>query len=390
MKKIVAVHVCFLLLVPLVLAQNSVVVPLFFRDGVHIVPCKVNDVPLELVLDTGASAICISERIADAMIEEGALSDVDILGWSRAQVADGRVVDCRVVLFREVEIGGLHIYNVDGLIMDGPNSNLLLGQTVLRRLGPYSIVGNQLIIQKSAEPENDGTSDYLLESAENCLAAGNYLGMIAPLEEMQMLAIISPYGMSKLVQAYSKIQQYDKCIASFRTWKFQFEDETDPIDICDTYLAVADSYINGYHDSEIALDCLSSARASLLQSGLYYLDVADRIADYHAILGQCYEYKQKERDALTAYEQAIEHRMNYLELDVMDIYEGNGQDDFLAEYFYRAACLCPEDSKEFAVYICSAQKAGNSVAKTYLDNYDGFDRLKNFYRAWIEQHCAQK
>lgn len=388
MKKLVILF-SLLLLVPPAFAQSSVVVPLFFRNGVHIVPCTLNGIPLEFILDTGASSICISDELANDMLEEGYLSKDDILGWSRAQVADGRYVDCRVVIFRNVEIGGLHLYNVEGVAIKGQDSGLLLGQTVLRRLGPYSIVGNQLIIQRSADPESDGTASYLLERAESCLAAGNYLGMISPLEEMLMLSIISPYGMSKLVQAYSMTQQYDKCISSFRVWEREYSSETEPIDMCDTYIAVANSFISGSGRYEDAIGCLVNAVDCLHDSSNFYEEADERYAEVFSTLGICYEKEGKREDAISAYESASAHRMRYLELNPIDIYKGKSRDGFLADLFYRAAALCPENSQEFAIFICSANKLGNSAAKSYLETYDRTDRCKNRYRDWVEKIYSQ-
>ena len=96
------------------------------------------------------------------------------------------------------------------------------------------------------------------------------------------------------------------------------------------------------------------------------------------------EKKGKREDAVSAYETALAHRMQYLELNPIDIYKGRSRDGFLAELFYHAATLCPENSQEFAVFMCSANKLGNSAAKSYLETKDKTDRFKNRYREWIE------
>ena len=78
----------------------------------------------------------------------GLLSDEDLLGYGKSTIADGSTQDVVVVNIRDVEIGGLHLYNVKASIKEQQNAPLLLGQSAIEKLGRVTIDGYKLIIHK--------------------------------------------------------------------------------------------------------------------------------------------------------------------------------------------------------------------------------------------------
>ncbi len=116
------------------------------EGGVYKVPCIINGLKLKFIFDTGASNICISENIANMMLENGYLNAEDIKGSSSAQVADGRIVNNTKIILKNVQIGTSKLSNVEAVVIHNQTAPLLFGQSALSKLGKYSIYGDKLII----------------------------------------------------------------------------------------------------------------------------------------------------------------------------------------------------------------------------------------------------
>ena len=117
--------------------------------GVYKVPCQVNGLEMKFIFDTGAANVCISLTYAEMMLKNGYLNDSDFKGTSLATLADGSVIDNLVVNLRRVKIGGQTIENVTAIVVPTQNAPLLLGQSVIQRLGKVSIDGDYLVIHNA-------------------------------------------------------------------------------------------------------------------------------------------------------------------------------------------------------------------------------------------------
>ena len=117
--------------------------------GVYKVPCVVNGLRMKFIFDTGAATVCISESMAQYMLENDYLKRSDILGSGQSSVADGRIVDHVKIRLATIEIGGLKLNNVEAVVIEGQASPLLLGQSAISKMGKVSISGNQLIIEEA-------------------------------------------------------------------------------------------------------------------------------------------------------------------------------------------------------------------------------------------------
>ena len=132
------------------------------EGGVYKVPCEVNGLKLKFIFDTGAASVCISETYAEMMLENGYLEESDIKGFSQSTIADGSNIDNVVINLRNVEIGGLELENVSAVVVPTQNAPLLLGQSVIQRLGKVSIDGEYLVIHNAnnySEEELDAIYD---------------------------------------------------------------------------------------------------------------------------------------------------------------------------------------------------------------------------------------
>lgn len=111
--------------------------------------CKINGFAADFIFDTGAGMISLSSSFAKQLVDRGLLSENDIEGVANSHVADGRVSEVLVANIRDVEIGGLHLYNVKAMITDQQNAPLLLGQSAIEKLGKVTIDGYKLIIHRN-------------------------------------------------------------------------------------------------------------------------------------------------------------------------------------------------------------------------------------------------
>lgn len=123
----------------------------FTPDGGCVsVKCSINDLPLSFIFDTGASTVSLSMVEANFMLKNGYLKKDDFVGSQRFVDANGDISEGTVVNLRNVDFGGLHLNNVRASIVRNQKAPLLLGQTVLGRLGSIEIDNSdkKLIIKR--------------------------------------------------------------------------------------------------------------------------------------------------------------------------------------------------------------------------------------------------
>lgn len=126
-------------------------IPFTPDGGCASVKCRINDLPLTFIFDTGASIVSISQTEANFMLKNGYLSQQDITGKGRFVNADGDISEGTIINLREVDFGGLKLKDVRASVVKNQKAPLLLGQTVLGRLGKIEIdnKNKKLIINPS-------------------------------------------------------------------------------------------------------------------------------------------------------------------------------------------------------------------------------------------------
>ena len=115
--------------------------------GVTQVPCTINGLPLHFVFDTGASDVTLSSVEALFMFKNGYLKPTDVIGRRAYLTASGDVVEGTSVRLRSVTFGGLTLDNVRASITHSQDAPLLLGQSVLSRLGKVEIDNHTNVIR---------------------------------------------------------------------------------------------------------------------------------------------------------------------------------------------------------------------------------------------------
>ena len=119
--------------------ERVVEVPFSKVNGVTKVDCTINKLPLNFIFDTGASDVTISQVEANFMYKNGYLSERDVVGKKAYQVADGSISVGTTIILKEIQFAGLILKDVRASVVESQNAPLLLGQTVLQRLGKIEI-----------------------------------------------------------------------------------------------------------------------------------------------------------------------------------------------------------------------------------------------------------
>ena len=122
-------------------------IPFNKEGGVCKVSCKVNGLPLHFVFDTGASDVTISTVEATFMLKNGYLRKQDFSGTEYYTTASGEIAEGTSLRLREVDFGGVKLKNVKASVVRSQNAPLLLGQSVLQRLGKIEIDNDRNVIR---------------------------------------------------------------------------------------------------------------------------------------------------------------------------------------------------------------------------------------------------
>ena len=119
---------------------EDIAIPFRVEGGVKYVNVKVNGVGLEMIFDTGCSSTLISISEAKYLYEKGKLTEDDLLGTVKSQIADGSIVENRKVNLKEVIIDDkILCRNVTATVSNNIAAPLLLGNEVLDRTATITI-----------------------------------------------------------------------------------------------------------------------------------------------------------------------------------------------------------------------------------------------------------
>lgn len=114
-------------------------VPFTKEGGVTKVKCTINGLPLHFVFDTGAADVTMSMVEANFMLKNDYIKPADVLGSAHYIDANGDITEGTVINLRNVNFGGLELDNVRASVVRNQKAPLLLGQSVLGRLGKIEI-----------------------------------------------------------------------------------------------------------------------------------------------------------------------------------------------------------------------------------------------------------
>lgn len=117
------------------------------EGGVCKVKCVINGLPLHFIFDTGATDVSISSVEATFMAKNDFLSSSDIIGKQNYQTADGNITEGTIINLKDVKLGSLHLNNIKVSVVRNQAAPLLLGQSVLSKLGKIEIDNTKKVLR---------------------------------------------------------------------------------------------------------------------------------------------------------------------------------------------------------------------------------------------------
>lgn len=122
-------------------------IPFTQESGVCKVKCAINGLPLHFIFDTGATDVSISSVEATFMAKNDFMSSSDIIGKQNYQTADGNITEGTVINLKDVKLGSLHLNNIKASVVRNQAAPLLLGQSVLSKLGKIEIDNTKKVLR---------------------------------------------------------------------------------------------------------------------------------------------------------------------------------------------------------------------------------------------------
>ncbi len=109
------------------------------NGGVYTIPIEINNVGMDIIFDTGASSISISETEVFFLIKQGKITEEDFLGSMRFKDATGSISEGTRINLKKIKIGNREIQNVEASVVHNMAAPLLLGQSALSKFGKLTI-----------------------------------------------------------------------------------------------------------------------------------------------------------------------------------------------------------------------------------------------------------
>lgn len=291
--------------------------------GVYKISCTVNGARMKMIFDTGASSVSLSKSMAEYLIENDYISKKDLLGTSNVRIADGSIVKAYRVNLKDVEIGGMHLYNVEAMISTSQYAPLLLGQSAIQKLGKISIDGNKLIINSMGSNNNSNYIQSLRNEIYNAERAGRYSVALEKLKRLKSIDNLTGNDYCWLCICYYNLRQYKECILTAQE-AFNYDVITDNHERAVTLFYEADAYT--------ALKYYREAEICLLQAKDYTNDYND-LADIYLRMGILYNNRGYYDIAINNYFTARDYAKARIGCSGKDIEKGYIQDQQLGIIF---------------------------------------------------------
>ena len=356
MKKIIL----FLMLFAPIFTYSQARIQMQKENGVYKIPCKVNGLRMKFIFDTGASDVCISLTEATFMYENDYITDDDIIGTSSSQIADGSIVENIRIRLKEIEIAGLKLRNVEALVTQNFGAPLLLGQSVIQKLGAIQIQGNELIILEHQSMKSDIEFDNLFEEARLLYDKKLYTAAAKKYQELYELNALSDFGIYLLAKCYYYSDNYKQAIHYLLKIK-------DFIDIDkERYHDILGFCYSGIQDFDNAI-----YHYELMS--VYEKDATALFGSKHQI-AQMYifkkDYYKAERLFAELIDQYSEEYYKKTGKNIGALYcEKQMYDERLEEYLYKAIfCRCMQDYSNIGA-MKNLAKIGNKYAKEFLKDH---------------------
>ena len=342
--------------------------------GIYKIPCLVNGAKMKMVFDTGASSVCLSQSIAEYLLENEYLSECDFVGAGKSVVADGTIVDNLHLIIRDIEIAGLHLYDVEAVVIESQSAPLLLGLSAINKLGKVELDGNILTITQFSNDDEELVDTYV-NRAIQCMDDKLYSKAAEFYAKAHAMNGLSNYGKYQYAKSLMFSEQCDRALVI--------------VDTIDDYDWFVENDINIYdllgwvysnnNLSEEAIAYYQKAFDLNIPSNTY----TER-AYYAMCIGREYDAKEWYESASKSYQVALTSleiawglRDGYLYADCIGklgknekSYRNDDVDYYmylLVKSYWNAGVWSDEDSVSTLIYLA---KTGNKYARQFLNRAD--------------------
>ena len=359
----------FYLLAIAVNAGQKVII-LTKQGGVYTVPCSINGVKRSLVFDTGASNVTISMQLAKLLYNSGKLKDSDIKGLGKSQVASGHIINNMSIVLRDVEISGMHLKNVDAVIIEGQNVPLLLGMSAIQKLGKVTLSGNRLIVDNQIL-DNPQLSKLRAE-IESYIDDNNFKEALVLLKRIEAQDAIDEIDVYNLALCYCYSYDYNKALMYSQQWMGDYKglgSSHEPSVCC--FIGLAYKGLKKHYDADAwfakAINLIGTApiEETTIQDAM-------TLSYYYNQKGlNCLEGKGYDVCA-ESFDIAAQYRMHVLGYSPNDIFRGLVKDERIGKWLYSISQLNAvylHDGEKADHYAVMAALCGNEDAQKYCDHF---------------------
>lgn len=119
--------------------ENSNFINVRKENGVYKIPAFLNNVVnVEFIFDSGAGEVLISPEVAMVLLGSKTITESDKLEDGYFVIADGSILRLSRFNVKQIQIGSKRIYNVKCAVSNEIGGDMLLGQSLLEKLGKYT------------------------------------------------------------------------------------------------------------------------------------------------------------------------------------------------------------------------------------------------------------
>ena len=338
------------------------------QNGVYTIPCSINGVKRSLVFDTGASTVTISIQFAELLYKLGKLKESDIKGFGKSQTASGHIVNNMAIVLRDIEISGLHLRNVDAVVIKGQNVPLLLGLSAIQKLGKVTLSGDRLIIDSSII-DNTQLSE-IRNRVESHIVKKEFREAIALLKRIENQDALEEIDVYNLALCYCYSEDNNKTLMYCQQWMGTFKgvNSSHESQIC-YFMGVAYMGLKSHYDADnwfskairlIGTDEI--ARTNRID--------ANTLSNYYARKAINYMEAKEYKYSVEAFDIASQYRMNYLGVTVENLCAGKIKDVKIGLWLYTISCIyavfLPDEARTERFGILSAL-CGNKDAIKFCE-----------------------
>ena len=118
------------------------------ENDVFLIPATLNNsITVDFIFDSGASEVLVSPEIVGLLLKRNLINKNDILEDGYFKIADGTIIKLKRFIIRDFKIGNKNLKDINCTVANELYTDILLGQSVLSKLGKYTFDYKNLILE---------------------------------------------------------------------------------------------------------------------------------------------------------------------------------------------------------------------------------------------------